>query len=480
MSWDLIDELAGSAASNLVGHVPNVGTTAWSNAAGYMYPGSTFLLDGNGFVYQTASASLILWPGIYVGNNHVIRASMLFLTASGVDQSINLYSPASAAVDCRFGWLVGTGFWLTDGGGGVDTASVSFPAANSIYEIRLTLTDTGGVVTVLCEYSTNQGTSWTTLFGGAKTLSALATGVYPFSPGFWFDTAITSTTGVHIGNLRVGPSGTTPSLAVSPAYAVTSTNETITLTGTATGWNSGSNAPTMTVTGGTSASLSGQSLSGFSAGTVTLHPGSAPGTLTITDPAGGTATVTVEAAATAFTLTGPTAGIINFASSVFTVTPNGVTTGTFTPGAVAGCTFSPATLTWTESPLPQTFTVTKTTSGSASINGTFSNSLTPPSSITYTPVAGTVYDSIVGGFTTGLAGSITVTPRLWSGSALSTDTIAVAAPVVESDQPGMYVCRVAFPTTDLTNGVIPAVAWTVNSVEVMDWTPIPILLPTLL
>ena len=53
------------------------------------------------------------------------------------------------------------------------------------------------------------------------------------------------------------------------------------------------------------------------------------------------------AAATAFALTGPTAGPAGAASSNFTVTPNGATTGTFTPNAQSGCTYAPATLTLT-------------------------------------------------------------------------------------------------------------------------------------
>lgn len=90
--------------------------------------------------------------------------------------------------------------------------------------------------------------------------------------------------------------------------------------------------------------------------------------------------------ATSFTLTGPTAGPAAAASSVFTVTPDGTTTGTFTPNAQSGCTFSPTTLTLSGT-TPQTFTVTRSTAGSSTINGTTSDTLTPPTSIGYTAKA---------------------------------------------------------------------------------------------
>lgn len=92
--------------------------------------------------------------------------------------------------------------------------------------------------------------------------------------------------------------------------------------------------------------------------------------------------------ATSFTLTGPTAGPVGSASTVFTVTPNGSTTGTFTPNAQANCTFTPATLALSGT-TPKTFTVTRSVAGSSTINGTTTDTLTPPASITYTAKATT-------------------------------------------------------------------------------------------
>lgn len=121
------------------------------------------------------------------------------------------------------------------------------------------------------------------------------------------------------------------------------------------------------------------------------------------------------APATAFTLTGPASGTVNVASSNFTVTPNGTTSGTFTPTPVSTCTFTPATLTWSGDSSAKTFTVTKTTVGVALINGTFSDGLTPPADVSYTANAAAATAFTLSGPTTGFTNiaslPFTVTPN---------------------------------------------------------------------
>jgi hypothetical protein len=130
--------------------------------------------------------------------------------------------------------------------------------------------------------------------------------------------------------------------------------------------------------------------SGMTTATFVINPSSvgsgsvlapSPG-LTVTPQSG--VDVTNPAGATSFTLTGPTGGYANNASTAFTVTPDGTETGTFTPTPVTGVTFSPTTLTWSSEVTGKTFTITKTAPGTVSINGTFSNGLTPPTSRSYT------------------------------------------------------------------------------------------------
>jgi hypothetical protein len=114
-----------------------------------------------------------------------------------------------------------------------------------------------------------------------------------------------------------------------------------------------------------------------------------------------------DPAATTFTLTGPTGGPVLIPSGVFTVTPNGATTGTFTPNAQTGCTFTPSTLTLSGT-TPKTFTVTRSSAGSSTINGTTSDSLTPPTSITYTAKATISQYLTVDGGVPGLASTTTI------------------------------------------------------------------------
>ena len=89
---------------------------------------------------------------------------------------------------------------------------------------------------------------------------------------------------------------TTTALAASPSTIVKSTTgNVITLTGTGTSWTAGTpGSPTFTLSGGTGASITAQSVVSSTSATVTLTAGSATGALTITDPStSATATVTV-------------------------------------------------------------------------------------------------------------------------------------------------------------------------------------------
>jgi hypothetical protein len=93
-----------------------------------------------------------------------------------------------------------------------------------------------------------------------------------------------------------------------------------------------------------------------------------------TDAAGTALTGTVGAmayfapgpvVATTYTLSGPTSGMVNAASTNFTVTPDGTTSGTVTPASTGAGTFSPTSLTWTGDSVAKTFTYTPTsTAGS--------------------------------------------------------------------------------------------------------------------
>ena len=65
--------------------------------------------------------------------------------------------------------------------------------------------------------------------------------------------------------------------------------------------------------------------------------------------------------ASTFSLSGPTTGVVNTASTNFTVQPNASYTGTLTPATSGTGTFSPTSLTYSSSNAAQTFTYTPTT-----------------------------------------------------------------------------------------------------------------------
>jgi len=91
-------------------------------------------------------------------------------------------------------------------------------------------------------------------------------------------------------------------------------------------------------------------------------------------------------AATSYSLTGPSSGVVNVASTNFTVTPSGLYTGTITPASTGAGTFSPTSLTFSNSSTSQTFTYTPTSlvGSPHTISTTSSPAITNPSGIAYT------------------------------------------------------------------------------------------------
>ena len=71
---------------------------------------------------------------------------------------------------------------------------------------------------------------------------------------------------------------------------------TVTVTGTGTAWTPGTpGSPTFTLSGGTGASITAQTVVSATVATLTLATGSSTGVLTITDPStGATATITLR------------------------------------------------------------------------------------------------------------------------------------------------------------------------------------------
>lgn len=87
---------------------------------------------------------------------------------------------------------------------------------------------------------------------------------------------------------------------------------------------------------------------------------------------------------TTFTLTGPSSGLVNSASTSFTVTPDNLYTGTVTITPSGGGLSTPIVLTFTDSVTPQTFTITPTSAGVVTLTATNSSTLTNPTALAYT------------------------------------------------------------------------------------------------
>lgn len=293
MAYQLIDKFSGAAAALLSAHTPDVGTTPWSSSATYNYTGSDFRLDGAGLVYNNAANSLTIWPGTLASNTFEVRWQIRRDTAiAGHTSGITCWAATSGSVGYRFYYNeTAGGFQVAKQGVGVVGGLVVALTVGAPYACRVRCTD-GASRVFLFEYSADAGQTWTTVYNytDASPIAGSAT------IGLWYDVANTGSTGIRVGNLRAGPNPTTPGLTVSPTVATTSTPLTITLTGSGTGWKSGTpGVPTFTVTGGAGAALSAQTITAVDAATATLNPGTAGGTLTITDPSGGTATVAVSA-----------------------------------------------------------------------------------------------------------------------------------------------------------------------------------------
>jgi hypothetical protein len=97
-------------------------------------------------------------------------------------------------------------------------------------------------------------------------------------------------------------------------------------------------------------------------------------------------------AATSYTFTGPTSGLVNAASTNFTVTPNGDATGiVVTPATNGSGSFTPSSVTFSgATPATFTYTPTSTTGSPHTLSVTDNGGLTDPASIGYTVLSGTI------------------------------------------------------------------------------------------
>ena len=176
--------------------------------------------------------------------------------------------------------------------------------------------------------------------------------------------------------------------------------------------------------------------------------------------------------ATGYTLTGPSSGVVNVASSNFTISPSGTYNGTITITPSGGGLSTPIVKTFSNSSTPQTFTITPTSSGTVTLTPTNSGSLTDPSALTYSASSTVMSDTFAGTTGNSLTGTA---PSVPFGSIVWDDLFAldgvnplvfkagggIVAPAGAkfsrydlSDAPANMTCNLTFRTTDATGALI--------------------------
>jgi hypothetical protein len=367
---------------------------------------------------------------------------------------------------------------FTAAANGKSIGSASTPVAFKIYAKAVTNGD--GSVTITLYDDGVSILTYTDPSGSTPLTAAGKVGVRFFSPG------TTTTTGAHVSFLQSDPVAATLTGPSTCTLNTASTNFTFTMDAPAP-----YNAQTYTIT------PSDTLASTASPASVNIAAGSKVGTFTVTPTAAGSHSVSVvtnqgvtapspvamavTGPTTAYTVTGPTIGSVGIGSSAFTIIPNGTTAesvplsdggagGTWLVGGVAA-----TSVTFTGDGAAKTCNYVAATAGVKTLSfgpGSSTSAAVTGSPITYTASTLSTYDSAVAFGTTGLAGSVTITPKVFNGTAFSTPAGTIIGSVVESAQPGTYFCRVSYPTSVLTAGGAPVVEWSIAGALVTDPTPV--------
>ncbi len=168
--------------------------------------------------------------------------------------------------------------------------------------------------------------------------------------------------------------------------------------------------------------------------------------------------------ATAYTFTGPTSGVVNVASTNFTITPNGTFTGTITPATDGAGSFTPTSLTWAAEAGAKTCTYTPTsTTGSPHTLSTSDNGgLTDPATIDYTVTTGSIAVSTPTQYRTfqrTTNGSLAGTPGGTTGAITITGTYTGSPTAIEASfNGGAYSTIVASPSGGSYSGSLTSQA----------------------
>lgn len=422
-NWNryLLDLLAGANGTLLSAHTADDGST-WPFDGTHSAGGHTITQDGSGFIFQlgtstgTTQQSTCTPPATNVWDMYFDFKRLSNTTTAFFQMCTNVAASFTSVVGFRIveSGVVDPGIHWTNGGTAVGTTSgVSIPTVGTLWRIRLRARASSSNTVFSAAYSTDGGVTYTDLAANYTTATSglSAIGMWPY---FADPTnAGSQTLGMHVGRLVwQDPTATASTLPFGPA-ACAAGAQTATPLIAVLDQPAGYGGVVVTPAAFLSGATFQNAINGSNVSTITIPQGSfygfiyeKPGTggsesLSITTAPvlgyGSSWTFTVTAGATILGITGPQLILVNKGCNNITVTPNGFVTSaiatiTFTGAAASG--ISPVALTFTNTTVGQSFSVTSTVTGSLTYTLTNNAGLTPGSPITANVVSASVCKTV--------------------------------------------------------------------------------------
>jgi hypothetical protein len=405
MSVYLHDTFQGTAGTALTSHTADSGAT-WPTDSSHKAGANAIELDGSGELFSSsgsASANISSATMPATQNFEVQYDLKRYSSVSGAYFGLTLLANYPGFAD-HYDFLCSDdgarpGLFFSHNGSTSSSIFSTTPANGVTWRIRIRLTTSGGNTLFSAAYSTNGGTTLTSM--GIDW--SVATPAIAINVGFWgTGTATTAATGVHAGNLLVQDLPPTTATITGPASGNISTQSTaFTVTLDRPAQYGGL---TVTPASSVGADAFQATSGGGNVSTITIAEGTTTGTFYLTPvaPSGNrnvsvTSTPTATSStpvvyncigvsnATGYTVTGPAGGHIHSpATYTVTLTPPGSTyIGAITATPTGSQLFYPFATNWFSTGVAQTFNFTPITPDTITWTCTNNNGLTDQSGLTY-------------------------------------------------------------------------------------------------